>query len=54
MLDRLTDEHPVKGIPMKRWQLIQIQRGLLFKGNSSNPVAFTLGRNKALRRLWQG
>ena len=27
MLDRLTDEHPVKGVPMKRWQLMQIQRG---------------------------
>ncbi len=38
MMDCLTDEHPVKKVPMQRWQFMEIQRGLLFKSNGSNAM----------------
>ncbi len=38
MMDRLTDKHPVKRVPMQRWQFMDIQCGLLFKSNGSNTM----------------
>ena len=52
VMDCLTDEHPVKRVPMQRWQFMEIQHGLLFKSNGSNAMAFPLGWNKALRGFW--
>lgn len=54
MNNGLADEHAVKGVPVVWWEAGQIEGGLLFQWQRCYAMLFSLGRNEALRRLWQG
>lgn len=51
VLDRLTYEHPIKGILVQARQAVQMERGLFFQWEARKSMTLTLPRDEMLGRI---